>query len=133
MHSARTPMKRLSTAALAFAVAALAAGAVAAQTESAGQAGNDYPTAARADYVLGCMAANNNTRQALIQCSCAIDTIAQLMPYAEYEMAETALSMQAGGGVGGDRAALFRDPPEVRLVLQHLREAQAEADLQCFR
>jgi hypothetical protein len=126
-------MKRLSTAALAFAVAALAAGAVAAQTESAAQAGNDYPTAARADYVLGCMAANNNTRQALIQCSCAIDTIAQLMPYAEYEMAETALSMQAGGGVGGDRAALFRDPPEVRLVLQHLREAQAEADLQCFR
>lgn len=133
MHSANTSMKRLRVAALAFAAAALATGAVAAQTERAVQTGNDYPTAARADYVLGCMAANNNTRQSLIQCSCAIDTIAQLMPYAEYEMAETALSMQAGGGVGGDRAALFRDPPEVKLVLQHLREAQAEADLQCFR
>lgn len=133
MHSADTLMKRLCAAALAFAVTALATGAVAAQTERAAQADNDYPTTARADYVLGCMAANNNTRQSLVQCSCAIDTIAQLMPYSEYEMAETALSMQAGGGMGGDRAALFRDPPEVKLVLQHLREAQAEADLQCFR
>jgi len=37
---------------------------------------NDYPTAARADYVIGCMAANGNTREALLKCSCAIDTIA---------------------------------------------------------
>jgi hypothetical protein len=93
---------------------------------------NDYPTAARADYVLGCMAANNNTRQALLQCSCAIDTIASLMPYADYEKAETALSLQAGGGVGG-RVGLFRDPPEIKEVLEHLREAQAEANLQCFK
>jgi hypothetical protein len=92
---------------------------------------NDYPTATRADYVLGCMAANNYTRQALLQCSCAIDVIAGVMPYAEYEKAETALSMQAGGG--GERMGLFRDPPEVKAVLEHLREAQAEADLQCFR
>ena len=41
---------------------------------------NDYPTAARADYVLGCMAANGNTREALLKCSCAIDTISQMMP-----------------------------------------------------
>ena len=71
---------------------------------------NDYPTAARADYVIGCMAANGNTREALLKCSCAIDTIAALMPYSHYEQAETALSLQAGGGVGG-RVGLFRDPP----------------------
>src|SRR5262249_6196941 len=35
---------------------------------------NDYPTAARADYLIGCMAANGNTREALLKCSCAIDT-----------------------------------------------------------
>jgi hypothetical protein len=93
---------------------------------------NDYPTAARADYVLGCMAANGNTRPALLQCSCAIDTIAGLMPYADYEKAETALSLQVGGGVGG-RVGLFRDPPEIKAVLERLREAQAEANLQCFR
>ena len=49
--------------------------------------GNDYPTSARADYVLGCMAANGNTREALLKCSCAIDTIASLMPYSHYEQA----------------------------------------------
>jgi hypothetical protein len=93
---------------------------------------NDYPTAARADYVLGCMAANSNTREALLQCSCAIDTIAGLMPYSDYETAETALSLQAGGGVGG-RVGLFRDPLEIKAVLERLHQAQAEANLQCFR
>ncbi len=93
---------------------------------------NDYPTSARADYVLGCMAANGNTREALFQCSCAIDSIAGALPYSDYEKADTALSLQVGGGVGG-RVALFRDPPEIKAVLQRLREAQAEANLTCFR
>lgn len=91
---------------------------------------NDYPTAARADYVIGCMAANGNTREALLKCSCAIDTIAGLMPYSRYEKAETALSLQAGGGVGG-RVGLFRDPPQIKAVIEELRKAQAEANLQC--
>ena len=92
--------------------------------------GNDYPTSVRADYVIGCMAANGNTREALLKCSCAIDTIASLMPYSHYEKAETALSMQAGGGVGG-RVGLFRDPPQIKAVIEELRKAQAEANLQC--
>ena len=91
---------------------------------------NDYPTATRADYVLGCMAANGNTREALLKCSCAIDTIAGLMPYSHYEKAETALSLQLGGGVGG-RVSLFRDPPQIKAVIEELRRAQAEANLQC--
>jgi hypothetical protein len=91
---------------------------------------NDYPTAARADYVIGCIAANGNTREALLKCSCAIDTIAALMPYSRYEQAETALGLQAGGGVGG-RVALFRDPPQIKAAIEELRKAQAEANLQC--
>jgi hypothetical protein len=93
-------------------------------------AGNDYPTSTRADYVIGCMAANGNTHEALLKCSCAIDTIASLMPYSHYEQAETALSLQAGGGVGG-RVGLFRDPPQIKEVIEELRRAQAEANLQC--
>ena len=93
-------------------------------------ADNDYPTSARADYVIGCMAANGNTHEALLKCSCAIDTIASLMPYSHYEQAETALSLQAGGGVGG-RVGLFRDPPQIKAVIEELRRAQAEANLQC--
>ena len=95
---------------------------------SAHAAENDYPTSARADYVIGCIAANGNTREALLKCSCAIDTIAGIMPYSDYEQAETALSMQAGGGVGG-RVGLFRDPPQIKAVLEELRRAQAEANL----
>ena len=91
---------------------------------------NDYPTAARADYVIGCVAANGNTREALLKCSCAIDTIAGLMPYSLYEQAETALSLQAGGGVGG-RVGLFRDPPQIKAAIEELRRAQAEANLEC--
>jgi hypothetical protein len=91
---------------------------------------HNYPTSTRADYVIGCMAANGNTREALLKCSCAIDTIAALMPYSHYEQAETALSLQRGGGVGG-RVGLFRDPPQIKAVIEELRRAQAEANLQC--
>jgi hypothetical protein len=97
-----------------------------------GAADNDYPTAARADYVFGCMAANGNTHEALYQCSCAIDSIANQLPYSDYETAETALSLQNGNGVGG-RVGLFRDPPEIKAVLERLRQAQADANLSCFR
>ena len=94
-------------------------------------AGNDYPTSETADYVLGCMAANGNTREALLKCSCSIDFIAKRLPFAQYEKAETALSLQRGGGVGG-RVGLFRDPPEIKEAIEQLRQIQAEATLQCF-
>jgi hypothetical protein len=109
--------------AIGLLVLSLAAGPVDAEN-------SDYPTSARADYVIGCMAANGNTREALLKCSCAIDTIASLMPYSHYEQAETALSLQAGGGVGG-RVGLFRDPPQIKAVIEELHRAQAEANLQC--
>jgi hypothetical protein len=91
---------------------------------------HNYPTSERADYVIGCMAVNGNTREAMFKCSCAIDKIAALMPYSHYEQAETALSLQRGGGVGG-RVGLFRDPPQIKAVIEELRRAQAEANLQC--
>jgi hypothetical protein len=124
-------MSLLRSVALALPLVWLAA-AASAQAPSGGAASNDYPTSARADYVLGCMAANGNTREALMQCSCALDTIAGMLPYADYERAETALSLQLGGGVGG-RVALFRDPPWIKAVLERLRQSQAEANLQCFQ
>jgi hypothetical protein len=94
-------------------------------------AANDFPTAARADYVLGCMAANGNTRLALERCACSIDAIAEQMPYVRYEEADTALRMQAGNL--GERSAVFRDPPGVRAAVEDLRRAQAEATLRCFQ
>lgn len=91
---------------------------------------NDYPTNARADYVLGCMAANSQTRQALQNCSCSIDVIASILPYDKYEQAETVLSMRQGVG------AITREFTEIKTmndIVADLRRAQAEAEIRCFR
>ncbi|MBV8535257.1 MAG: hypothetical protein JO128_06685 [Alphaproteobacteria bacterium] len=91
---------------------------------------NDYPTADRADYVLGCMAANGNTQEALIKCSCAIDSIAAVMPYKDYEEAKTALNLQVEGG---PRMSIFAHTPQMQALIQNLHQAQAEANIQCFK
>src|SRR3569832_630809 len=67
-----------------------------------GKEANDYPTAARAEYVYGCMKANGESRQSIEQCSCSIDVVASIVPYDRYVTAETALSMsQVQGNLGG--------------------------------
>ncbi len=90
---------------------------------------HDYPTSARADYVIGCLGGSGFKREFLERCSCAIDTIADQMPYEDYEQAETILSMQQGGL--GDRGAMFRDTPIAKERTEQLRRAQAEASLRC--
>ncbi len=90
---------------------------------------HDYPTATRADYVIGCMASNGFKREFLERCACGIDTIADAMSYEDYEAAETILSMQRGGL--GDRGALFRDTPVAKERTEQLTRAQAEVALQC--
>ena len=90
---------------------------------------NDYPTSARAEYVFGCLKANGETRQAIEQCSCSIDIIASLVPYARYVTAETVLSMsQVRGNLGGQ----FRTSEQATSALNELRRAQAEAEVRCF-
>jgi hypothetical protein len=90
---------------------------------------NDYPTAARAEYVFGCMKANGEKREAIEQCSCSIDVIASLLPYDRYVTAETVLSMsQVRGNLGGE----FRSSEQATNALNDLRRAQAEAEVWCF-
>ncbi|MFZ5963725.1 hypothetical protein ACOXXX_12285 [Thalassococcus sp. BH17M4-6] len=90
---------------------------------------NDYPTAARADYIFGCMATNGQSRTALEQCSCSIDTIASILPYDKYVEAETVLSMRL---TGGERMAIFRSSAMAAAIVADLRRAQAEAEIICF-
>ena len=90
---------------------------------------HDYPTAARADYVIGCLGGGGFRRENLERCACAIDVIADMMPYDDYEQADTVLRMQQGGL--GDRGAMFRDTPIAKQRMEELRRAQAEAGLQC--
>jgi len=90
---------------------------------------NPYPTETTADYVIGCMAANGETQDGLRRCSCSIDAIASVLPYDIYERADTVLRMRQ---VGGEAAGMFRDTPQLRDVVDQLREAQVEADFRCF-
>jgi hypothetical protein len=96
---------------------------------NAADAGNDYPTQARAEYVFACMASNGQTQQALRQCSCAIDVVASVLPYEKYEQAETVLSMRRGGG--GYLGEMFRTATTNNMV-RDLEEAQAEGEIRCF-
>jgi hypothetical protein len=110
----------LSAAALSIAAWPLAARA---------QDLNDYPTAARADYVFACMKANGDTRRALDQCACSIDVIASVLPYERYVTAETVLSMaQTIGNLGTQ----FRTTEQAKTAVTDLRRAQAEAEVRCF-
>ena len=107
------------------ALVALTTMAVAAHAEDV----NDYPTSARVEYVFGCLKANGETRQAIEQCSCSIDVVASIVPYARYVTAETVLSMsQVQGNLGGQ----FRTSEQAASALNDLRRAQAEAEVRCF-
>jgi hypothetical protein len=90
---------------------------------------NDYPTAARSEYVFGCLKANGESRQAIDQCSCSIDVIASLLPYDRYITAETVLSMAQ---VQGNLGTQFRSSEQAASALNDLRRAQAEAEVRCF-
>ena len=90
---------------------------------------NDYPTAARAEYVFGCMKANGESRQSLDQCSCSVDVVASLLPYDRYVTAETVLSMAQ---VQGNLGTQFRSSEQATSALNDLRRAQAEAEVRCF-
>jgi hypothetical protein len=110
-------------------IAALGVGvaAVSAQ-ESDNEEMNDYPTFNRADYVFGCMQVNGNTRIALERCACSIDVIASILPFKEYEHAETIMSLRQRGG---ESVAQF-NRPESQAVVYKLKQAQIEGELRCF-
>lgn len=122
---AERPLKTMAAMAIILGGAwALPAGAL---TET--DMKNDYPTAARADYVFACMAANGQTQDALRKCSCSIDVIASIIPYEKYVQSETILRMQL---VGGEKSEVFRGPVWMKETIDGLRQAQAEAEARCF-
>ena len=90
---------------------------------------NDYPTYARADYVFACMQTNGQSRQMLEKCSCSIDQIAALLPYAEYEQAETIMAVRQKGG---ENVSMFNTFAPFLKKVQNLKLAQVEAELRCF-
>ncbi|MDX2290185.1 MAG: hypothetical protein NW217_15370 [Hyphomicrobiaceae bacterium] len=91
--------------------------------------GNDYPTAARADYVFACMQVNGQNREILDKCACSIDRIADLLPYEAYEEAETVMSVRQKGG---ESVSMFLSYAPLIEKVNKLKRAQVEAELRCF-
>ena len=98
---------------------------------SQARAANGYPTEAIADYVLGCMAANGQTQEALRRCSCSIDVVSSLLTYEDYSEAETVLRMRQVPG-GGEKMQVFRETPVSQARVDALRQSQVEAEVRCF-
>lgn len=112
----------------AFAKLALCVAVFAPLAERANAAA-DYPTETVVDYVLGCMRSNGQTREIVERCSCSIDVIASIIPYEQYERAETFRRMAL---TTGEASGLFRETAPARAAGSDLRRAQAEADIRCF-
>lgn len=124
-------MKSRLTKVLAIAgLALVAAGGAAAIGEETTTSAvlNDYPTVTRADYVYGCMLVNGQGRDVLEKCSCSIDAIASVLPYQEYEEAETIMSVRQRGG----ESVAFMYAPAMQEKVKNLKRAQVEGEIRCF-
>ena len=111
-----------------FTVAAILVSGSAARVAAQELPSNDYPTVSRADYVYACMAVNGQTREILEKCSCSIDEIANILPYDQYEEAETLMSV----GLRGGENVAWTKAPEYQEKVKNLKRAQVEGELRCF-
>ena len=94
-----------------------------------GHSVDESPTAARVEYVLGCMAVNGQTPEMLRKCSCSIDFVASVIFYEKYVQIETILRMRQ---LHSERTAVFRESMWANSLIDELKSVEAEATLECF-
>lgn len=101
----------------------------AAPKETAPRPANDFPTQARVEYVMQCMAERGGQSLGnMYHCVCAIDRIASLMNFQDYSEALTFTYMfDTPGEKGGE----FRDPPKSKELRDKLKAARKAAE-ECF-
>jgi hypothetical protein len=137
-------LRRLRWTAFAAALIALSAGAAprhaapkhappaqktAAAKEAEPRETNDFPTQARVEYVMQCMAERGGQNlDNMYHCVCAVDKIASQMNFQEYSEALTFTYMfDTPGEKGGE----FRDPPKSKELRDKLKAAKKEVEV-CF-
>ena len=89
---------------------------------------NNYPTAARVEYVNECIANQRDSLANVYQCSCVIDRIADTLSYDEFV---EAITFARYAGLPGEGGAIFRDTGEGRKKALRYRELEAEAFKSC--
>jgi hypothetical protein len=96
--------------------------------QEAGQAGHDYPTSARVEYVQECMSRNGGQIAFLYKCSCALDRIAKDLTYENFVEWGT---LSRNASLAGERAGVFRDSDEVREKTKKYRAIEDNAYKSC--
>ena len=89
---------------------------------------NDYPTAARVEYVNECIANQRDSLANVYQCSCVIDRIAETLTYDEFV---EAITFARYAGLPGEQGAIFRDSDDARKRGRQFRELEQEAQKAC--
>lgn len=91
---------------------------------------NDFPTQARVEFVLGCMASHGGqTYETLYSCVCVIDKIAAKIAYEEFLEGEVFAQLRS---TPGERGGMFRDPDQARSLVDKVEKITADASKSCF-
>ncbi|SAK98104.1 hypothetical protein AWB79_07559 [Caballeronia hypogeia] len=88
---------------------------------------HDYPTEGRVEYVLGCMDDNGHDFANVYKCSCAIDKIAQVLPYDDFVEQSTFSKYATLGGEGGAEFRVDRAKAQTK----KFRDLQKDAFKAC--
>ncbi|MGH6692130.1 MAG: hypothetical protein ACREF4_15790 [Gammaproteobacteria bacterium] len=100
-------------------------------TEAEEARGNDFPTVERVLFVEACVRDHPDRARTemLYKCSCAIDSIATELSYAEYVDASTAF---AAGQAAGERGTHIRESSAGEDLAGRYRQARANARKACM-
>jgi hypothetical protein len=96
-----------------------------------GAAAHDYPSVDLVQYVEACIRDHPDRprQEMLYKCACAIDAIAEQIPYDEFVDAATALN---AGQVAGPRGTAVRESKTGQELAGRLRQAQKAAFARCL-
>ena len=90
---------------------------------------NDFPTQARVESVMQCMAEHGGSNlDNMYHCVCAIDKIANRMSFKDYSESLTFTYMF---DTPGDKGGEFRAPPQSKILRDRLKAAKEESQT-CF-
>jgi hypothetical protein len=89
---------------------------------------NDYPTAARVEYVQECMTRNRGVLSDMYKCSCVIDRLAEHLTYDDFVEAGTFARYAT---LPGEAGGIFRDPDHAKERAKLYRSLEADAYRAC--
>ena len=125
------PLQRLcqSRPAVSMVVIGLSTAALClADTAGGEQPVNNYPTAARVEYVNECIANARDSLANVYQCSCVIDRIADTLTYDEFV---ESITFARYAGLPGEAGGIFRDSDDGRQRARRFRELEQQAYKTC--